>query len=299
MTDSRNKIHRLGIGTAQFGMDYGISNPDGKTAPDEVAAILEYAAKVGIRFIDTAPAYGEAERVLGRKIPVGHDFRIITKVSPTVENPSDSIRRSLEALNADRLYGALFHGSTGLLSSSGDKLWEQLSDCRKNGLLEKIGVSIYDPEEAELLMDRYDVDVFQIPVNILDQRFIRSGTLKKMKSSGIEVHSRSCFLQGLLLMDPSSLPLYFSPAISSLRRIRQASTELGFSPLEIALNFVFSIEGIDRVVVGINSLIQLMEIVEALNSEIGLIEELSGCAVEDPEMINPSKWPREGSAGRR
>lgn len=283
-------VRRIGVGTVQFGVDYGISNKEGKTSFKEACSILDYAKEVGIRTIDTAPAYGEAEEVLGRYLPADGTFDVVTKVSSGADSPLGSVRNSLKALNKDRLYGVLFHDAKDLLSPKGHHLWGALVACRDKGLVEKIGASIYDPEEAELLMDRYRLDILQIPTNILDQRFIRSGVLKKMKDLGVEVHSRSCFLQGLLLMDPSSLSPYFSPALPQLSEIRALCLAFGVSPLEAALGFVFSVEEIDRIIVGVNSLGHLKEIVAGVRTDLDCFDEMSACALTDPAMINPSKW---------
>ena len=49
---------KLGLGTVQFGMHYGISNREGKTPLREVTKILHVARDNQISVLDTAAQYG-------------------------------------------------------------------------------------------------------------------------------------------------------------------------------------------------------------------------------------------------
>ena len=73
----------LAIGTVQFGQHYGVSNVDGQPDEEGVRKILELAQKKGICTLDTSPAYGDAEGLIGRAIHSSDAFKIITK-TPTL-----------------------------------------------------------------------------------------------------------------------------------------------------------------------------------------------------------------------
>ena len=60
---------KLGIGTVQFGLKYGVGNLAGQTPETETRRILARAHEIGCKVIDTAAVYGESELVLGRTLP--------------------------------------------------------------------------------------------------------------------------------------------------------------------------------------------------------------------------------------
>ena len=76
---TRQPAVRLGLGSAQFGLDYGVTNLRGQTTPADVAELLRIAGHAGVRVIDTAPAYGSSEETIGACLPSEHHFRIVTK----------------------------------------------------------------------------------------------------------------------------------------------------------------------------------------------------------------------------
>lgn len=71
---------QLCLGTAQFGLAYGITNAAGQVQEDAVAPLLLQAQEARIGWLDTAQAYGNAEAVLGRQLPAAHGFRLISKL---------------------------------------------------------------------------------------------------------------------------------------------------------------------------------------------------------------------------
>jgi aryl-alcohol dehydrogenase-like predicted oxidoreductase len=205
---------KLSLGTAQFGLDYGVSNTRGQISLAEAHAILELAKLRGIEILDTAPAYGTSEQVLG-ELKAAAQFKLISKtpqfrrdeiLAEDAAQVRQSIETSLEKLGAEHLHGVLVHWPGDLLARGGDLLWGALSGARSEGLVHSIGVSVYDPAELLTLMDRYPIDVMQAPMNVLDQRMTVSGALATAKAKGVSNHIRSAFLQGLLLMDQSAVP---------------------------------------------------------------------------------------------
>ncbi len=200
---------KLGIGTAQFGLDYGISNTSGKTSLKEVRSILKIATENGVDVLDTAYSYGDSESVIGKCLPEQNRFRIIIK-TPSFKKSrytaadgntiKSAFYESLERLRLSSVAGLLIHHADDALAEGSEFLYEVMHELKSKGLVEKIGFSVYSGEQIDKLLDLYDFEMIQVPVNVLDQRLIKGGELKKLKNKDIEVHARSIFLQGLLLM---------------------------------------------------------------------------------------------------
>jgi aryl-alcohol dehydrogenase-like predicted oxidoreductase len=283
---------KLGIGTAQFGMDYGISNSKGKVSPKEVALILEFAQRHNVSFIDTAPLYMESERVLGRTLPIPNSFKIVTK-TPKGSSASvlvETFKKSLETLRQKTLYALLIHNGADLLSADGKSLYDSVVRLKEQGLVEKIGFSAYGESEIDQVTSRYKIDLVQIPLNIFDQRLIQSGTLKRLKELGVEIHARSIFLQGLLLMDTERLPKYFSNLESHVNRYREKLKELSISPLEAAIGFVAQVDEVDVAIVGVDNALHFEEIWAASKKNITFGTSLKEFSLNDASILNPSKW---------
>jgi aryl-alcohol dehydrogenase-like predicted oxidoreductase len=289
---------KLALGTVQFGLDYGITNPTGRTSAIEVSRILNLAADSGIRLLDTAAGYGDSEKVLGRTLPVKHAFSIVTKTPALradmagdehIGHVIGSFRRSLEKLGQDRVYGVLVHRADDLLSVQGERLMGALLELKHQGLTKKVGVSVYNAEQIDAILSRYPVDLVQLPISILDQRLIASGHLSSLKSAGVEVHGRSVFLQGLLLMSPLTLPAHFLPMRDTLEEYRNYLESLGLTPLEAALGFVLGLPELDSIIVGVNTAGQLQEILAAQAVHVAP-QEMARFALADPAMLDPSQW---------
>lgn len=286
-------INRLALGTVQFGVPYGIANQTGQVSCNEVAAILDYAVNAGLNTLDTAIAYGESEQRLG-EIGV-KQWRIITKLPPVPESCTDvhawvqkSILGSLERLRAPKLHGLLLHRPQQLLGPQGNVLYRALVASKDQGKVEKIGVSIYDPAELDILCSQYQLDVVQAPFNIIDRRLATSGWLTRLHESGTEIHVRSVFLQGLLLMKAAIRPATFNRWQPLWQQWHGWLSEQRLTPLQACLGFVLTHPQIDRVVVGVDSLMQLKGIIA--NVEMPVVELPSTLVSEDMDLINPSRW---------
>ena len=303
MSDARGS--KVGLGTAQFGMDYGISNPDGRVRPDEAARIVARAGSAGVRVLDTAAAYGDAEERLGELLGPAPAFSIVTKLPPAdaAALPADAgawvreaVDRSLERLRQDRLYAVLAHGADALLGPGGPEVWEAMEMLRADGTVAKIGASVYTGDEIDALLERYPVGLLQVPVNVLDQRLVRSGHLARLHTAGVEVHARSVFLQGVLLMEPDTLPsVTFDGVRETLHAFRSAARDAGITALEAAMTYVLGIDGVDTAVFGVTSERDLDEILAASDAAPAttLPESwFAPFAVDDERVLNPARWPR-------
>ncbi len=288
----------LVLGTVQFGQAYGVANAGGRVSEAECGKILQTAARLGVKTLDTAPAYGESEIVLGRLAPKAGPFRIITK-TPTIRSLAEaldpaygiaaSLEQSLENLGQDRVGGLLVHNLHAFPDEDADKILEELFRLRDAGKTNAIGLSLYDPDELGRFGNLSGIDLVQLPINLLDQRFSQSGCIERLKIMGIEVHARSVFLQGLLLMPPDRTPEYFDPIRNILRTFHEDAKKAGLPPLDAALGFVAGQAGIDGMVVGVDTHRQLEEIAGAL--EKGKIDDVRGYACDSSDMIDPRRWP--------
>jgi len=288
----------IALGTVQFGMHYGITNQLGKTQKNETKNILEYAWKNGINTLDTASSYGNSEEVLGEVIDIDNDWKIITKI-PDIKSNSigikhinqmlDSFKNSLSKLKKESIYGLLLHNCSNIFLPGGEKIFEAMQQLKKDGFIKKIGVSLYDREQINYLLSNYSVDLVQIPINILDQRLIDGGELKKLKKQEVEIHARSVFLQGLLLSPQETLPLSFKPLLEKIKAFHQEANRRNISAIQLSLGFVKSIKEIDKVVLGINTLEHLYEVVNLENINFD-ITEFSHLKVDDKTLLNPSNW---------
>lgn len=289
---------RIGLGTVQMGKEYGVTNHAGRPSLEEAAAIVRVAADHGVRVIDTAAVYGKSERVLGQILRGADDFRIVTKLPPLreptitsrqIELVKSAFERSLNRLGVSRVYGLLVHHPFDLLADGGDWLWEVMCDLQESGRVEKIGVSVYDEAQLVPILDEYEIDLVQLPLNVLDQRALVSGRLDALREAGIEVHARSAFLQGVLLARPDDLPEQFAPLRPHLERYHRFRVGQNLTGIKAALSFVLQTR-VDCVVIGAA---RAQEFEAVLNAAASLPEQpidFSAFACTDERFINPTHW---------
>ncbi len=286
-------MSRLALGTAQFGMAYGVSNRAGQVARRDVDHMLRLAESSGIDVLDTAIAYGESETCLGE---VGiQNFKVVTKL-PTI--PGDcadvsawvqlQVAGSCARLGVSTLYGLLLHHSKMLLGANGEELYQAIQNLKKSGQIKKMGVSIYAPSELDAIYSRFHLDLVQAPFNILDRRLHTSGWLQKLNENGVEIHTRSVFLQGLLLMSQADMPDKFSPWRELWVQWFDWLSSHDASAAEACLAFPLSFPEIDRVVVGAVSLDELTQIINAANLE--QLKNFPDFLCNDEKLINPANW---------
>jgi aryl-alcohol dehydrogenase-like predicted oxidoreductase len=284
---------KIALGTVQFGLDYGIANQAGRVTLEEVKKIIDQASLANIDTIDTAIAYGNSESILGQANV--DNFQIITKLPPIPEDCSNikkwtegQITDSLNRLNINNLQGVLLHQPSQLISKNGDQLLSALHDLKAKGLTKKIGISIYDPQELDKLENLMPVDIVQAPLNILDSRLIDSGWLKKLKNQGTEIHIRSVFLQGLLLMNGNQRPQKFSQWSEVWQEWSRWLDEIELSPLQACLGYILNIKDIDKLIVGVDSALHLQEILAAAHAKLPNLPHWPYPI--DTNLITPSNW---------
>jgi aryl-alcohol dehydrogenase-like predicted oxidoreductase len=293
-TELLKSMSRLALGTAQFGFPYGIANRQGQVNQLEAKAMLENALIHGIDTLDTAIAYGESESCLGQIGTMG--FKLISKLPAFPESCSDvvgwvndQVSGSLDRLGVSTLYGLMLHRPDQLLGTNGGELYKALQDLKERGVVQKVGVSIYSPSELKVLVSLFHFDLVQAPFNLVDRRLLATGWLQHLKDDGVEVHTRSAFLQGLLLMAQEDIPSKFKAWGGLWERWHTWLFENNISALQACLAFPLAYPEIDRLVVGADSVQQLQQIIDA--ATITFSETLPDIACEAENLINPSCWP--------
>lgn len=288
----RQKQTKLALGAAQFGIDYGVANTQGKTEPEEVKRIFAVARSANIDTLDTAIAYGDSEQVIGQT--GSQSWNIVTKLPPVPFGYSaaswvrEQLAGSLTRLGVQQVYGLLLHRPGQLLEDIGPELYGALKAVQSEGLVKKIGISIYQPATLETMLAQYAVDLVQAPLNILDRSLVESGWAKRLSDAGVEVHVRSVFLQGLLLMPASQRPAKFGPWTDIWAEWDRWLAQTGLTPLQACLRYVCGLDSIDRVVVGVDSAAQLDEV---LSASEGILDSLPAFKpLQDDRLINPARW---------
>jgi aryl-alcohol dehydrogenase-like predicted oxidoreductase len=276
---------KIALGTAQWGMEYGISNTKGIPSDQELSEIFNFASQANIDTFDTAGSYGNAEIRLGKFVNSAH--KIISKFKAVSEENSIEIQlnRSLGNLNQSKLEGLLFHNAQEVLTN--DSIWDEINVLKNHGLVNKIGFSLYNPIELEQLLEKkINPDIVQIPFNILDRRFEDYFSL--LKSHGTEIHVRSVFLQGLLINSSKESPKDFEQWDSIWATYRAWLSSINRSPIEACIQHVMSYDLIDKIIVGVTNLNELQEIVEAQSQD--LQRAPISLKSNDENLINPLEW---------
>lgn len=273
---------KLGLGTVQFGQAYGVSNTRGQVSSADVGAILARAAQAGVKVLDTAANYGEAEAVLARQNLA--PFRAVTKTI-SVKNGVEAVvaraRQSAAALKADTL---LVHAVADLENPD---LWPALQRLKAEGVFRKIGISAYVADDPTALAAQFKPDTMQLPFSLLDQRLLRDGALARLKSLGVEIHARSLFLQGLLFLE--QMPEKLRHVEVALADIRSKIRIAGSTPLAAALAFALSRPEIDIALVGVTGLSELEEILAAAAMPLPALD-WAALALNDEIALTPSRW---------
>lgn len=284
---------RLALGTAQFGLNYGIANQAGQVLVCDAATILDCAAAAGLDTLDTAIAYGDSEERLGQ---IGvNQWQIMSKLPQLPDRSQDvsawvrsSVMGSLERLKVSCLGGLLLHHPADLLGSQGDALYAAMAELKSIGVVKKIGISIYQPDELDTLLGRMSFDVVQAPFNILDRRLIDSGWLSRLYALGVELHVRSVFMQGLLLMQGSQRPDKFQRWQPLWDEWEHWLSVHQLTPLEACLRYALSFNEIRRVIVGVDTIGQLKEIMTDASGNLPPVPV--GLRSTDVALLNPSNW---------
>lgn len=292
-----SNVSRLALGTAQFGLQYGIANTTGQVSLKSVEQILHSAQESGLDLLDTAPVYGESQSVLGRVGLSG--WKVVTKLPGLRENILDvtswtkkRMLRSLRELQLPEVYGLLCHKVSDLLGPHAPHLIVALENLKQTGYVQKVGVSVYSPEDLDKLLPVFKPEIVQIPFNILDRRFLSSGWVQEMASQGIEIHCRSIFLQGLLLQSAAQRKPYFNRWANLLSRWDNFVVSQPVAAHTLCVWFALSFPQISRIVVGLDSMLQLSELIDSALSAPD-VSQWPDLETFDEDLLLPMRWRSE------
>lgn len=285
-------ITKLILGTVQFGLKYGVSNQIGLPNETDVKNILATAYRFGIKKLDTASAYGLAEERIGffhQNAKV--QFDIITKFSKENNlNWKDSLEKSLLLLGVKKVDTIMFHSFESYVNHKEDLA--NIMTIGKGKLFDKIGVSVYTNEEMEALITDELVSVVQLPFNLLDNHLKRSVVIEKLRKQKKEIHTRSCFLQGLFFLNEDKIPEKLKAVKPFLKKLKQITVDHKIEMGHLALQYALSKNYIDKVLIGVDTVGQLEKNIqwadEAIDSEI--FSQIDLIDVTNLALLNPSKW---------
>lgn len=285
-------MSKIALGTAQFGMDYGINNKRGKIPREEVFEILNRASEYGIDTLDTAYAYGESETIIGEFIrDCNKKFKIISKLPKCeIKEVKNMFASSLKRLNTDMLYGYIIHSFKDYMENH--EIWNILEDIKSDGKVKKTGFSVYTPDELDYLKkNKLKIDIIQVPYSIFDRRFERY--FDELKNNGVEIHVRSVFLQGLVFKNPEELSSYFVKIKEKITKLNSLSGRLNVPIAALCLNFAVLNRFIDKVIVGVDSIENFTEIIDSsehIPVTRNVYEDFFCFREDDEKIILPTNW---------
>jgi len=284
-------MNRIVLGGAQLGLPYGILNGGETLSREEVARILDTAAGHGIDAIDTAIAYGQSESVIGETAQ--NRFKIISKLPPIpsdVSNVSQWVRTQIDAslsrLKCTSLDALLLHRSQDLTEAHGAELYAAISSLKVEKIIQRFGVSIYAPDELTGIIETFDIDVVQAPLNVFDRRIL--GVIDQLTALNIELHVRSVFLQGVLIAKPENRPQRFQPWSEHFARFDEWVLSTGLSAMACCLGFALQQTGVTKLVIGTTNPESLTEIMTSIpNMKLEVPADLQSSS---EQLIDPRVW---------
>jgi aryl-alcohol dehydrogenase-like predicted oxidoreductase len=289
---------KLALGTAQLGMDYGVTNRRGQPPEAEALQWLRRAREHDIGILDTAPGYGSAERIVGQALRAGCPFEVVTKI-PALD-ASDArafvlgaLKASLGRLGAQRVYGALLHHWQDAVGPHGAAVVRALRQAKDEGLARRVGVSIYRAADIDQVLGQFTPDIVQLPLSVFDQRLVASGHLARLADLGIEIHTRSIFMQGIALARSDELPAHLAGLAPALEEFSVLAGNNGLTPLEAALTFVVQAPYVSVVIAGISGTTELDALANAFaRARSASAVDFTSIRFLVPErLLDLDRWP--------
>ncbi len=296
------------LGTAQFGLSYGVTNSLGQTLYRDIEVIIKNAHELGVWQLDTAQAYGESELQIGKVLKatrLREKFKIITKVDPRSCRSERPLSFLKSALNQSRRrlgegkISLLLHNAEVFNSGHGKEWGEALIDLKRDSDVVGIGISVYSPEELFKVLTYVTPDLVQCPSSYIDQRFAKCKQVSALVDRGVEFHGRSLFLQGLLLQSIAKLPEYLSNYRDHFKKLENTIEQNTLSPLELCLAWYFSQSHIiSKCVIGVNTPAHFSDIAKVfikddVKRDYGL--DWDSLQLNDERLIDPRLWPKKAN----
>jgi aryl-alcohol dehydrogenase-like predicted oxidoreductase len=285
------EVDKIVLGTVQFGLNYGINNKSNKPSDYQLHEILDSAAELGISKLDTSNAYGDAIQRIGKyHRNSGVKFRILNKIKDVPPGEVyDQAQRFLEILQVPYFDVYSFHSFTDYLNFP--LIMEELNVLKSKGLLKKIGISVYNNNELQKTIIDKNIDVIQLPYNLLDNQNLRGVAIEQAKRANKEIHARSVFLQGLFFMNGDSIPEYLIKLKPYLQKIKLYCEKESISLLALALSYAVYNQKIDNVLIGVDTKDQLLKNIESINDLKDTFDYINEYIhVKETELLNPVNW---------
>lgn len=283
-------MSKIILGTVQFGVNYGINNPAGKVPLEEVCNILKIAEDNGIKTLDTSAGYGQSELVLGKAMKESQThFNIVSKYPKTNKGVRETFLESLSQLGVESVYGYLVH----LFKCYEDNpaIFDEMTELKYEGKIERVGFSLYSVDQLQYLLDRnVRLDILQFPYNIFDRQF--EPYMPQLVNMGVEIHTRSAFLQGLFFKDVNTLPDKLLPLKPYLDQLHQYSKNEDVSIEHISLGYVLANDFVKGALIGVDNHTQLEVNLKVASQSLKLkdIDFIKSLDIKEKELLNPVNW---------
>ncbi len=290
---SIKKEQKLCIGTANFGFNYGL-NKKKSLRIDNIKKILLHAKKNKIKYLDTAISYKSAEKKIGESNI--KNFKIISKIHRVPKRVKkidkwiiEKVKTSCKNLKIKSLYGLLLHDTNELKDKKkSKKIFKAFDYLIKKKIVKKVGLSIYDKEELNLHLKKFNFKIVQLPINIFDHRISNSHWLDYLKKRRIQIFARSVFLKGLLLKDKSKINRKFKKWKKNFENFDNWTKIKNISKEEACIRYIKNFNQIDKIIVGVNNKDQLNKnLINVCKKGINIPKKFK---VNDENLLNPKNW---------
>ena len=283
-------MNKIVLGTVQFGVDYGINNTSGQVTLEEVCNILEIAEKAEMQTLDTSSGYGASEAVLGKSLKqTKTSFKIVSKYPRCEADVCTTFEKSITNLCVGSLYGYLVHHFDFYLERP--EIFEEMISLKNEGKIQKVGFSLYTVDQLQYLLD-HDVkfDILQFPYNIFDRQF--EPYMQMLVDRGVEIHTRSAFLQGLFFKDTNTLPSKLVPLKPYLDNLHQYCQDNNISVEELAFGYVLANENVKGALIGVDNHSQLEANIHVAEKHLRKedLDYIKSIDIKEKELLNPVNW---------
>lgn len=283
-------MSKIVLGTVQFGVNYGINNSLGQVSINEVTAILRIAEDNGIETLDTSSAYGNSEIVLGKALKESKThFNIVSKYPKCKESVRSVFEKSIENLCVDSLYGYLVHHFE--FYQEYPYIFDDMTSFKNEGKIQKVGFSLYNVEQLQYLFDKdVNFDILQFPYNIFDKQF--EPYMPKLVEMGVEIHTRSAFLQGLFFKDTKTLPEKLKPLKLALDNLHNYCAYRGLTIEQLALGYVIANSNVKGALIGVDNHKQLESNLKVASFKLSQedIDYIRNIDIKEKVLLNPVNW---------
>ncbi len=256
------KFGRTGLEVSETGFgSWGIGGSYGATGKQDSLDALARAQELGCNFVDSAAVYGDAESTLGEFLQGRRDKWIVaTKFSGQDAGMTATLESQLRNLRTEAVDLYQLHWVP-----KEPALYDELAKLKQSGKARFIGVSLYTPADIDFVLDRPEIDAFQVAFSLLDpDPFL--ARVHAIHDAGKAVIVRSALREGFLtgkfrrdqkFPDPADQRHELTPAqiantVDQVERFRFLEPEAG-SMVVAAARYPLSFADVSTVVLGTKS----------------------------------------------